>query len=294
MNEISEEKRNRLKEWGYVVTERIGKGAFSLVYQVQEKNTGNIYACKISDKWELLIGESKLLRQISHPVFPKFHEFQKCGEWAVLIMEYIPGKNLKELILQTGPLSEKQTLQIIWSLAEGLCYLHELPNDIVFRDVKSENIMIGENGRVTLIDLGSAGIPVGSRGIITGTPGYGAPEQWNNREKVGAHSDVYALGQVLTEMLAGRKTWNRHCDNGNYEELCLRERGVHWGIIRLIRDCTKTAVEERVPSMRSLLQRLKPYVQSKKRRLFWLEWKERILYKKGSEYIFQQNILKNN
>lgn len=294
MRETKEEEEMHLRKWGYEDIVIVGQGAFSRVYRVRDGKSGKLYACKISREQEMLRRESDLLQQISHPLFPAFDAFWRGNEQAFLLMEYIRGENLKELIEEKERLSEKQMIEIAMKLAEGLCYLHELPEPVIFRDVKPENIIIGEAGRVALLDLGSACHSCWQQNVITGTPGYGAPEQWNNREKVGAHSDVYALGQVMLTMLCGKMPVGIHSTKSRIEQLYTMDSRLHRGVIQLIEECTKEAVAERIPNMRSVIQRLKPYQQLRRGAILRAEWKARLCYKKTSEYIYQQNILKTN
>ena len=152
----------------------------------------------------------------------------------------------------------------------------------MFRDVKPENIMLREDGRVKLLDFGSVGALEEHKKIITGTKGYSAPEQWEERGKIGFYSDVYAFGKVLFYMLNGQNA------QGNMQwtaGLKLRR-----GIRRLTEDCVRENVEERVPNMRVVLHRLTPYVTERKGRIFWQEVKT-ILFQRKQSYIYQQNIL---
>ncbi len=261
-----------LCQWGYEHPCLIGRGAFARVYRVWERASGAFLACKVSTEQNMLDREGKVMREIEHPLFPKLFDKRCEGKWTFLLMEYVPGTDLGTLLVRRGAMTERQAIRIGIELAEGLRYLHERSTPIVFRDVKPENIVIREDGRVKLLDFGSACSLEETGGAVTGTPGYAAPEQWEKLEKVGLHSDVYALGQVMLRMLNGRR--------------------VRRGVQSLIEDCVRTEVGERVPNIQHFLYRLKPYVSERKGKLLYLELKARLRRKKHSEYFFQQNVLK--
>lgn len=271
---------------GYENQGLVGQGAFSRVYRVREKETGIVFACKISGEQEMLTREAYFLKQTDHPLFPKFHEIAYRNGKGLLFLEYVRGVSLNVLVARRGKLSERQIVRIGAALAEGLCYLHERQNPVLFRDVKPENIIIKQDGGVKLLDLGSVGELYGGRKVITGTPGYAAPEQMEEGE-AGFYSDVYAVGRVMYFMGTGKKTYSENTSN-IWEGVKL-----HRGVKHLIEDCIRRDACERIPDMRYLLRRLKPYAEGQK----WKIWRlEKNVWFRGdiiTEYTFQQNIHKN-
>lgn len=265
----------RLRKWGYESPVFVGQGAFSCVYRVRKPSTGLFYACKISRQQEMLRQESELLQQISHPLFPAFYDFRQEDGFVFLFMEWIPGESLEELLAARGGMTKRQIVRIVGKLAEGLCYLHERSTPILFRDLKPENIIIREDGEVKLLDMGSACSVDAATQVVTGTCGYAAPEQWRELEKVGFHSDVYALGQVMKHMMGNRKA-----------ETGYRE------IKELVTECTRADIAERIPNMRVLLHRLKPCAEENRRGIRYLKSKARLGGRKQNQYVFQKNILK--
>lgn len=275
-------------QWGYESPCVIGKGAFSQVYRVKEGVTGRLYACKVSKEQEMLRRESLILCRISHPLFPAFHNFRQYGENAFLFMEHVPGVNLKALIARRGPLSEKRTIEITVELAKGLEYLHEQKPPILFRDLKPENIMIREDGSVKLLDLGSAGVFDTAKHVITGTPGFAAPEQWEMTGNVGFYSDVYGLAKVMYYMMTADNSEYFGSGLGNIHNSRIK---VHRGVKLLLEDCLRRNVSERIPDMRCFLQRLEPYNNG-----YWVGIVKSELgafMRKGNdaEYIFHKNVL---
>lgn len=223
-----------MRDMGYECSDLIGQGAFSKVYRLTKTATGGCVACKVSEHVNMLREEWILLSGLCHPLVPKVYEWREEGGYGFLILEYIPGKNLEQYISEKGRLNTKQAIKLGRTLAEGLGYLHEQDKPIIFRDLKPANIMIGEDG-VKLLDFGSGARLQDVRASITGTQGYGAPEQWQQNGRIGSHSDVYALGKVL------QFAWNH-------------EKGHGW-FADLLEDCTAIRIEERVPNMRCFLGR---------------------------------------
>ena len=207
----------------------LGTGAFSEVYLVKD-NAGKHYACKVSGHTELLGREAACHRRICHPLFPKFLQFWKEDGKAYLLMEYIEGENLKKAAETRGGFAARQAAEMGAQLAEGLCCLHRLPEPVVFRDVKPENVMLAQDGAVRLLDFGCA-CRAGRSVDIAGSPGFGAPEQFVTDSVQTAAADVYGLGRTLEKLLEAG------------------ERGI---LRRIIRRCTEERPEDRLGDMREL------------------------------------------
>lgn len=210
----------------YKVIRLLGKGAFAEVYLVGDRS-GGIYACKVGERWEMLEREADRQRGTMHPLFPAFLDFWREEDRGYILMEYIPGESLEGVLRRKGKFREKEAAEIGVRLAEGLWYLHERENPLVFRDVKPSNVMLTPEGSVKLLDFGCA-CPPGKRTDRAGTPGFGAPEQFAPGEIQGAVADVYGLGRTLQKMLG------KNCR----------------GLLRKITEkCTASCPEERLPDM---------------------------------------------
>lgn len=196
-----EKDRHSLENRGYIVQRLLGEGAFSRVYSVEERYTGRRAACKISENIRLLEREEEILKKLRHPLFPEFYESRQEGSTGFLLMEEVTGENLANLIKRGEKLSSAQVAEMGLELAEGLLYLHESRPAIVFRDVKPENIILREDGRVKLLDFGCACITDRDRGTRAGTPGFAAPEQLIEGGEQTHLCDVYGLGRTLQELL---------------------------------------------------------------------------------------------
>lgn len=251
-----------LARWNYEGPIDIGRGSFSQVYRVCDSE-GRQYACKISREGELLEREGRILERLEHALFPRYVEKRRWGEYAYLFMEYVPGQSLEILLRRRGAMPWYRAVEITMELAEGLHYLHEQPEHFLYRDLKPENVLIREDGRIKLIDMGCVCPAWAAEESRAGTPGYAAPEQLGATGVIGIQADVYALGRLLLHMLTGRRP---EADKG----LTLERRGMskklHNDLIRIIAHCTAGNPRERIPNMQQLLRRLSQLQQCYDRR----------------------------
>lgn len=157
---------------------------------------------------ERFLREIAFLQRIAHP---RISRLLDCGESQYLVyyvMEYIEGPTLRERLTRAGELSLEETVRAGCELLEALEYAHGL--GIVHRDVKPENIVLASRGAV-LLDFGIARAVQQSgtdrltrSGFAVGTSAYMSPEQIEGRDELDQRSDLYSLGCVLYECLAGR------------------------------------------------------------------------------------------
>lgn len=251
----------------------LGKGAFSEVYRVTNEATGELAVCKISSLPEFGKREAQLLEKIRHPLFPAYKGQMMIQNKHYLLMEYICGSTLQQYVKKRGGLSQERAVEILLELAKGLNYLHERNNPIIFRDIKPENVMIQQDGRVRLVDVGCAYVTGSRDGSRAGTRGYAAPEQLKEGAEIGRESDVYALGKLLGYMLRGRK-------------------GISGGLLQLQKRATAEEPMYRIPDMRTLIFQLEIY-RKKGKRWQWLWNGKNILRKKTeSDFYYKKNIHK--
>lgn len=185
---------------GLVRRRLLGQGAFSDVYCVEETESGKRYACKVSARAEMLEREAHVLERLDHPLYPGYGTFWRQGGLGILLREYVEGDSL-EAMLRRRHFSAARTVQAGLSLAEGLLYLHELPERLLFRDVKPANVILTQSGGIKLIDLGCVCSMEGETTSRAGSPGFAAPEQLNGSAPLTPSCDVYGLGKTLEAML---------------------------------------------------------------------------------------------
>lgn len=197
----------------YQIIEELGKGGMGKVFRVLDKELNEEVALKLikpeiatnKNTVERFKSELKLARKISHKNVGRMYELLDEKGTRFITMEYVPGEDLKSFIRRSGQLAVGTTIRIAKQVCEGLSEAHRL--GIVHRDLKPSNIMIDKEGNARIMDFGIArsvkekGI-TGS-GVMIGTPEYMSPEQVEAK-KVDLRSDIYSLGVILYEMLAGQ------------------------------------------------------------------------------------------
>ncbi len=195
------------------VLAEIGRGGSGMVYRGRDPDLDRNVAIKVLDPYlvedEQIVKrfkrEARLAARLSHPNIVTIYDVGQDNGWHYFVMEYLEGETLAEIIRQRAPLPLGEVLANLYPLALALDYAHG--EQMVHRDVKPANVIIGPAGRVTLTDFGTVRAPhetqMTALGTIVGTPRYMSPEQVEGTE-VGPASDRYSLGVVAYEMLSGR------------------------------------------------------------------------------------------
>lgn len=159
-----------------------------------------------------LMREARAAAALNHPHIATVHDVLDVEGKVVVVFEYVEGETLSAR-LQRGPLSVNETVEIAWQLADALAAAHA--QGIIHRDLKPSNVVLGPDSRAKVLDFGiarmvpagadmAASVPGTIGGGLVGTPGYAAPEQYLSRN-VDGRADLYALGVMMFEMLAGRR-----------------------------------------------------------------------------------------
>jgi serine/threonine protein kinase len=198
------------------IFECLGRGGMGVVYKARQPRLNRLVALKIlardqeqNGKFaERFTREAQALARLSHPNIVAVHDFGEAGGHFYLVMEYVDGVNLRQL-LQAGKMQPEQALAIVPKICDALQYAHS--EGIVHRDIKPENILLDKQGRVKIADFGIAKMLGGAAGQpaltgakdVVGTPHYMAPEQVEKPATVDHRADIYSLGVVFYEMLTG-------------------------------------------------------------------------------------------
>jgi eukaryotic-like serine/threonine-protein kinase len=152
--------------------------------------------------------EARMMARLRHHNLPRVGDHFVTSDGAqCLVMDYIEGEDLGQVLKRTGPLSEPQALAWIGQVCDALAYLHSQEPPIIHRDIKPSNIKITPQGQVFLVDfgiakVGDAGVPTAT-GALGVTPGFSPPEQYGSGG-TDERSDVYALGATLYALLTGK------------------------------------------------------------------------------------------
>lgn len=150
------------------------------------------------------LAEATILSRLNHPNLPEYTDFFTEEKRKYLVMEYIDGSTLEDLLEQHGrPFSERRVLSWARQLCDALEYLHSQQPPVIFRDMKPGNIMLSRTGRIKLIDFGIARLfrDTGSHDTqLLGTPGFAPPEQYGGAQ-TDERSDIYSLAMTLFQLM---------------------------------------------------------------------------------------------
>lgn len=197
----------------YKLVKELGKGGFATTYLCDDMETNQKVAIKFPDitqlgdpaVYERFKREISIGKLMNHPDLPVAIAYSE-GNPPYLVLEYVDGKSLDVIIKEKGRLEVNESVKLISNLLDALQYCHD--RGVFHRDIKPENLMLGADGHLKIIDFGIASIKgaprVTYRGFsgLMGTPEYMSPEQIKG-ERGGAKSDIYAVGCVMYDMLAG-------------------------------------------------------------------------------------------
>jgi serine/threonine-protein kinase len=212
---VSDPLVGRLIDGRYQVEGRLARGGMATVYYAIDTRLERAVALKVmhaglSDDPEFVhrfIGEARTAARLSHPNIVAVFDQGTSDGLVYLAMEYVEGRTLREILAEYGPLTPRQALGVMEPVLSALAAAHKA--GLVHRDVKPENILLADDGRVKVADFGLARAVTGvtaqtSGGMLLGTVAYLSPEQINHGSS-DPRSDVYAAGIVLYELLTGRK-----------------------------------------------------------------------------------------
>ncbi|MDE6203722.1 MAG: serine/threonine protein kinase, partial [Lachnospiraceae bacterium] len=139
----------------YEVLRLLGQGGTGKVYLVRDMHLNRLAAVKES-RDSFLQSETAILKKLDHPGLPGIYDCFKQGDSTFLVMEYIEGMTLRQYLDKHGKVTERQAVRWMMELCGILGYLHGRSPKVIYWDLKPENIMIRQDGRLKLIDLGTA------------------------------------------------------------------------------------------------------------------------------------------
>jgi serine/threonine protein kinase/tetratricopeptide (TPR) repeat protein len=203
----------------YAVDEHLGGGGMGVVYRARDPELGRAVALKFlpphlashPEAEQRFVREARAAAGLDHPNIATVHEIGRAEEGNAqgqrfIAMAFYAGETLKEKMAREGPLPVEEAVGYATQIAEGLSRAHEA--GVVHRDVKPANVMVTEAGAVKIVDFGLAWVADQTRltepGRRVGTAAYMSPEQAEGGE-VGARTDLWALGVLFYEMLAGKR-----------------------------------------------------------------------------------------
>jgi hypothetical protein len=218
----------------YQFVEKLGSGGMGEIFKAQDTRLNRFVAIKIlpagksgdPERRRRFIQEAQAASALNHPNIITIHDIVSDGETQYMVMEYVAGKTLLDLI-PSGGMRVAQVLQYATQMADALTTAHAA--GIIHRDFKPANVMVTGSGLVKVLDFGLAKLterspasqfdpdataseaPITVEGSIMGTVSYMSPEQAEGK-RVDARSDIFSFGSVLYEMVTGRRAF--HGDSG--------------------------------------------------------------------------------
>ena len=280
----------------YRILEKVGEGGMGVVYKARDLHLDRFVALKFlpperladETRRQRFVQEAKSASALNHPNIIHIYDVAEANGTIFLAMEYVSGRTLSQLIARKGlPLND--VLKFATQIADALAKAHAA--GIVHRDLKPSNLMVTEDGLVKVLDFGLAkltepnsedsietrstkhyGPPCTEEGVILGTAGYMSPEQAEGKATY-ARSDIFSFGEVLYEMLSGRRAFQGESQIRTLakvlreEPLPLHEtgEGIPPELEGLVARCLRKDPERRLRSMADLkvaLQELKEESES--------------------------------
>ena len=199
----------------YQIQSHMAQGGMSDIYRAYDMVNSRQVVIKVPDQsmlgdpaqFERFQREMEVMRTLDHPAILKGITSGKYNRIPFLVTEYVDGQSLRSLIEASAPLLPDQAVSLVRKIADGMAYCHQ--HDVVHRDLKPENILITTTGQPVIMDFGLAltksarRVTYSNLSATMGTPDYMAPEQIEG-QRGDRRTDVYALGTILYELLAGK------------------------------------------------------------------------------------------
>jgi eukaryotic-like serine/threonine-protein kinase len=254
----------------YQITDSLGAGGMGEVYRAVHTKLGRVAAIKVltrmeaqSNLVERFHNEARIQASLQHPAIATLYDFVNYNGYPCIVMEFVDGMTLDELLRANGTLPLTETLRIFKAVVAALAYMHS--HTIVHRDIKANNIKVTSTGAVKLLDFGiskSAATPQFTEvGSVIGTWHYLAPEQIYEGVS-DARSDVWALGVLLYEMLTGTLPFeattfgslSQKISKAQFLTPSILNQTVPPAVEAIVRKCLRKSPAERYASAQELLR----------------------------------------
>ena len=259
----------------YTILSQIGRGGYSNVFLANNTRSNHQVAVKEirkSDRMDFSVimesfqHEIDMMRNMRHPSLPELIDVLPFNDSLVVVMEYVSGQSLQTRLSEQGAQPEAMVLGIARQLAEVLDYMHNLSSPVIYRDMKPANIILRPDGKVKIIDFGTARYYKPGKTADTtclGTVGYAAPEQYSGMGQTDARTDIYGLGVTLYHLATGKSP-----AEPPYQILPIRQINpeLSEGLEIIIQKCTQKDPAYRYQSAKDLIHALDNIHKLKKRR----------------------------
>ena len=253
----------------YLVISLIGRGALTYVYLVKDLALNTAWAMKaITSKtsgnknaviYNSILTEANIMKRLNHPAFPKIVDIVENDDGIFLVMEYIEGNTLKEIVAERGIQPVEQVVDWSKQICDALRYLHSYNPPYIYRDMKPGNVIIRPNGAIAIVDFGIARtykVGQSEDTCALGTRGYAAPEQYGGAQ-TDVRTDIYGLGMTMYNLITGKDPTNSKFSN---IPVCQVNPNLPKRLEYIISKCTKLKPEERYQNCNELMADLNNYL----------------------------------
>lgn len=271
---------HRIRLGNYWLLDLIGKGGMGEVYRAKHHQMQRLVALKVlpssfmqhSEAVQRFEREIVAIARVTHPNVVTAYDAGQANGVHYLVMEYVEGTDLRELVKTKGPLSVVSAINVVLQAARGLEAAHRA--GIVHRDVKPANLLLDSSGTVKVLDLGLARLSslnnqnssgaLTRSGLVVGTPDFMAPEQARRSASADERSDVYSLGCTLFFLLTGRGPYeggsrvkqlfaHREQPIPDLNQFC---RDIPLSLAHLFQKLLAKKPDDRIPTMTAVIQAL--------------------------------------
>ena len=254
----------------YKILNKIGQGGMSVVYLAMNERANKQWAIKEVRKdgvkdYEVvkqgLIAETDILKKLSHPNLPSIIDVIDCEDTFLIVMDYIEGKALDYWLKKEGAQPQEKVVEWAKQICDVLGYLHSRKPPIIYRDLKPANVMLKPDGKIMIIDFGTARefkeTSIEDTSCL-GTQGYAAPEQYGGHGQTDARTDIYTLGTTMYHLLTGHNP-----SLPPYEMYPIRQwnPALSSGLEQIVLKCTQRNPADRYQSCAELMYALEHYTE---------------------------------
>ena len=252
----------------YKILNKIGQGGMSVVYLAMNERANKQWAIKEVRKdgtkdYEVvkqgLIAETDILKRLNHPHLPSIIDVIDCDDTFLIVMDYIEGRTLDHWLKKEGAQPQERVVEWAKQICDVLGYLHSRKPPIIYRDLKPSNVMLKPDGKIRIIDFGTAR-EFKEQSIedtkCLGTQGYAAPEQYGGHGQTDARTDIYNLGATMYHLLTGHNP-----SLPPYEMYPIRQwnPSLSSGLEAIVTKCTQRNPNDRYQSCAELMYALEHY-----------------------------------
>lgn len=259
----------------FQITDHLAQGGMSDIYRAYDLVGRREVALKIPNaamvgdpaQFERFQRELEVINSLDHPAILHGLGSGRFNRTPYLVTELVEGQSLRQLISDCAPMPPGQAVDLFMKIADGMAYCHE--HDVIHRDLKPENIIVTPEGQPIIMDFGLAltkgahRVTYSNLSATMGTPDYMAPEQIDG-QRGDRRTDVYALGTILFELLAGRPPFMgdnslaimaQHM-NDTPPRLDKLQPGISQPLAAIVARCLQRSPDDRYPDLRALIEAL--------------------------------------